>query len=75
MIFVTGDCHGRFYKLGSKTFKEQKEMTKDDLVIICDFGDDENDANASKPHGFADGYGLDDPLDDFADPYSAFGYM
>ncbi len=46
-----------------------------DLVIICDFGDDENDANASKPHGFADGYGLDDPLDDFDNPYSAFGYM
>ena len=39
MIFVTGDCHGRFYKLSSKTFREQKEMTKDDLVIICgDFG-------------------------------------
>ena len=39
MIFVTGDCHGSFHKLGSKEFKESKEMTKDDIVIICgDFG-------------------------------------
>ena len=44
MIFVTGDCHGEFYKLGSKKFKEQKEMTKDDIVIICgDFGHYHND--------------------------------
>lgn len=39
MIFVTGDCHGSFQKLGSKLFPVQKEMTKDDIVIICgDFG-------------------------------------
>lgn len=39
MIYVTGDCHGVFNKLSSKSFPEQKEMTKDDIVIICgDFG-------------------------------------
>ena len=39
MIFITGDCHSNFRKLNSKNFPEQKEMTKDDFVIICgDFG-------------------------------------
>lgn len=39
MIFVTGDCHGDFKRFGTKYFPEQKEMTKDDLIIICgDFG-------------------------------------
>ena len=39
MIFVTGDCHGEFQKLSTTSFPEQKEMTKDDIVIICgDFG-------------------------------------
>lgn len=39
MIFVTGDCHGEFTKFNSRRFPEQKEMTKDDFVIICgDFG-------------------------------------
>ena len=37
MIYVTGDCHQNFRKL--KIFPEQKEMTKEDYVIICgDFG-------------------------------------
>ena len=39
MIYITGDCHGEFSKLSAHSFPEQKEMTKDDFVIICgDFG-------------------------------------
>jgi len=39
MIYITGDCHGNFERFNSKNFPEQKEMTKDDYVIICgDFG-------------------------------------
>ena len=39
MVFVTGDCHSEFQKLSTSSFPEQKEMTKDDIVIICgDFG-------------------------------------
>lgn len=39
MIFVTGDCHSDFRRFSSKIFYEQKEMNKDDFVIICgDFG-------------------------------------
>lgn len=39
MIYVTGDCHQNFRKFNTKIFPEQKEMTKEDYVIICgDFG-------------------------------------
>lgn len=39
MIYITGDIHGDPSKLSSDIFPEQKEMTKDDYVIICgDFG-------------------------------------
>lgn len=39
MIFVTGDCHGEWGRLGMKNFPEQRKMTKDDCVIVCgDFG-------------------------------------
>lgn len=39
MIFVTGDIHGNPQRFSSNFFPEQKEMTKDDYVIICgDFG-------------------------------------
>lgn len=39
MIFVTGDCHGKFNKLSTSSFPQQKEMTKEDIVIVCgDFG-------------------------------------
>ncbi len=40
MIFVTGDTHGEFGgRFNTKNFPEQKEMSKDDYVIICgDFG-------------------------------------
>ena len=40
MVFVTGDTHGDWInRLNVDSFPEQKEMTKDDYVIICgDFG-------------------------------------
>ena len=39
MIYITGDCHGNFERFDIENFPEQKEMTKDDYVIICgDFG-------------------------------------
>ena len=39
MIYITGDCHADFSRLSTDNFPEQKEMTKDDYVIICgDFG-------------------------------------
>ena len=40
MIYITGDTHGEFgRRFNTTNFPEQKEMTKDDYVIICgDFG-------------------------------------
>ena len=39
MIYVTGDCHTDFHKFEKRRFPEQKEMTKNDYMIICgDFG-------------------------------------
>ena len=40
MIYVTGDTHGNFgHRFNTENFPEQKEMTKDDHVIICgDYG-------------------------------------
>lgn len=40
IIYITGDCHGDWgRKLSSKVFTEQKEMTRDDFVLVCgDFG-------------------------------------
>ena len=40
MIYITGDTHGDWMnRLNVYAFPEQKEMTKDDCVIICgDFG-------------------------------------
>ena len=38
-IFITGDTHGDFTRFSGDIFPEQKEMTKDDYVIVCgDFG-------------------------------------
>lgn len=40
-IFITGDLHATIdmHKLSTKAFPEQKELNKDDYVIICgDFG-------------------------------------
>lgn len=39
MIYITGDCHGDWGRFSSEAFPEQKEMTRDDYVIVCgDFG-------------------------------------
>ncbi len=40
MIYITGDTHADFeLRFNTENFPEQKEMTKDDYVIICgDFG-------------------------------------
>jgi DNA repair exonuclease SbcCD nuclease subunit len=39
MFYITGDCHRDFERFNMRIFPEQKEMTKDDYVIICgDFG-------------------------------------
>ncbi len=39
MIFITGDCHGKFDKFDLNNFPEQAELTKEDYVLICgDFG-------------------------------------
>ncbi len=36
MIYITGDTHGEFgRRFNTDVFPEQKEMTKDDYVIIC----------------------------------------
>ena len=40
MIYITGDTHGAFkHRFNTENFPEQKEMSKDDYVLICgDFG-------------------------------------
>lgn len=39
MVYITGDCHAKWNKFSSDSFPEQKEMTRDDFVIVCgDFG-------------------------------------
>lgn len=39
MIYITGDCHRNFERLNTRIFPEQKQMTKNDYVIVCgDFG-------------------------------------
>ena len=51
MIYITGDTHipVDIQKLATKRFPEQKEMTKNDYVIICgDFGGVWDDSNEEK---------------------------
>lgn len=39
MVFCTGDCHSDVRRFNTECFPEQKEMTKDDVVLIAgDFG-------------------------------------
>lgn len=39
MIYITGDTHADFTRFSTKKFPEQKQMTKDDVMIILgDFG-------------------------------------
>ena len=38
-IYITGDTHGGFQRFGSKYFPQQKNMGREDYVIITgDFG-------------------------------------
>ena len=38
-VYITGDTHSRVERFNTKHFPEQKEMTRDDCVIVCgDFG-------------------------------------
>ena len=49
MIYITGDCHRDFKRFNTRIFPEQKEMTKEDYVIICgDFGGVWNKGEESK---------------------------
>lgn len=49
MIYITGDCHSDFRRFHKKIFTEQKQMTKDDFVIVCgDFGGVWNKGGESK---------------------------
>lgn len=49
MIYITGDCHCDFTRFNTENFPEQKEMTKEDYVIICgDFGGVWDKNNSSK---------------------------
>ena len=39
MLFATGDCHADWHRFTLSEFPEQKELTRDDFVIVCgDFG-------------------------------------
>lgn len=39
MVYITGDCHADWTKFSTENFPEQKDMTRDDFVIVCgDFG-------------------------------------
>lgn len=38
-LWITGDCHGDWRRFSTDNFPEQKEMSRDDVVIVCgDFG-------------------------------------
>ena len=34
MIYLTGDTHGDFTRLSKKNFPEQKDLTREDYVIV-----------------------------------------
>ena len=39
MIYITGDCHANWKRFSRKRFPQQRELTRDDFVIVCgDFG-------------------------------------
>ena len=39
MIFTTGDCHGGFQRFSRKHFPQQRQMGRDDcMIILGDFG-------------------------------------
>lgn len=48
-IFMTGDTHGDFSGFSARAFPEQKDLSKDDYVIICgDFGGLRNGGEAER---------------------------
>ena len=39
MVYITGDCHADWKRFSTDRFPEQKEMNRDDIMIVCgDFG-------------------------------------
>ena len=39
MILATGDCHGGFQRFSRKHFPQQRQMNRDDcMIILGDFG-------------------------------------
>ena len=39
MVYITGDCHSNWKRFSSDRFPEQRELTRDDFIIVCgDFG-------------------------------------
>lgn len=39
MVYITGDTHGEWNRFSIDNFPEQKDMTRDDYIIVCgDFG-------------------------------------
>ena len=39
MVYITGDCHADWSRFSTEAFPEQKEMTREDFIIVCgDFG-------------------------------------
>lgn len=39
MVYITGDTHADFSRFATRRFPEQKQLTKDDFMIVCgDFG-------------------------------------
>ena len=39
IVFITGDCHADWTRFGMKEFPDQKDLTRDDFIIVCgDFG-------------------------------------
>lgn len=65
MILITGDCHGNFSRFTQSHFKIQKELTKEDYVIICgDFGgiwaNENNDSVAGQKYLKSENYILDE---------------
>lgn len=48
-VYVTGDCHADFHKFSTDCFPDQKELTKEDFVIVCgDFGGVWSDTNEER---------------------------
>ena len=50
-IYITGDTHGDFQRFGSKYFPQQKEMSREDYVVVAgDFGGLWDGSQGPPPH-------------------------